>query len=127
MATTTAAPGLAVAATDPIRSFLSSAAASVDLDTDLRDLAADLTSDPAVPYRSLRAIWCATTSDTRPPLRDLLQGADFVLPSPKPREKVLSLCPWWHCLSRSVRIGKWLGFDSDLAWPAVRFVCRAMS
>ena len=110
MATTTAAPGLAVAATDPIRSFLLTAAASVDLAADLRDVASDLISDPAVSYRALRAIWCATPPDTRPPLRDLLQGADFVLRSPKPREKVLSLCPWWHCLPRSVWTGKWLGF-----------------
>ncbi|ONM00143.1 hypothetical protein Zm00014a_003943 [Zea mays] len=87
MAMTTAVTGLAVAATAPIRSFLSSAAASVSLPADLRDLASDLASDPAVSYRSLRAIWCATSPDTRPPLRDLLQGADFVLPSPKPREK----------------------------------------
>lgn len=87
MATTTAAPGLTVATTDPIRSFLSSVASSGDLDTDLRDLACALTSDPAVPYRSLRAIWCAASPDARPPLRSLLLGADFVLPSPKPREK----------------------------------------
>ncbi|KAJ1296112.1 hypothetical protein BS78_01G274000 [Paspalum vaginatum] len=87
MATTTTAPGLAVAGTDPIRSFLSSAAASGDLSDDLRDLASALTSDPAVPYRSLRAIWCAASPDTRPPLRSLLRGADLVLPSPKPREK----------------------------------------
>lgn len=87
MAMTTAVTGLAVAATAPIRSFLSSATASVSLPADLRDLASDLASDPAVSYRSLRAIWCATSPDTRPPLRDLLQSADFVLPSPKPREK----------------------------------------
>ncbi|CAD6204608.1 unnamed protein product [Miscanthus lutarioriparius] len=87
MATTTAAPGLAVAATDPIRSFLLTAAASVDLAADLRDLASDLISDPAVSYRALRTIWCANPPDTRPQLRDLLQGADFVLRSPKPREK----------------------------------------
>ncbi|CAN6305751.1 unnamed protein product [Urochloa humidicola] len=87
MATTTAAPGLAVAATDPIRSFLTSAAASDDLDADLRELASALSSGPDVPYRTLRAVWCATSPDARPPLRSLLQGADFVLPSPKPREK----------------------------------------
>jgi len=87
MATTTAAPGLAVAATDPIRSFLSSSAASGDLDADLRELASALSSEPDVPYRSLRAIWCAAPPDARPPLRGLLRGADFVLPSPKPREK----------------------------------------
>lgn len=90
MATTTAAPGLTVAATDPIRSFLSSTAASGDLDADLRELASALSSEPDVPYRSLRAIWCAASPDARPPLRSLLRGADFVLPSPKPREKVLS-------------------------------------
>ncbi|RLN16312.1 uncharacterized protein C2845_PM02G18970 [Panicum miliaceum] len=87
MATTAAATGLAVAATDPIRSFLSSAAASGDLGADLRELASALSSEPAVPYRSLRAIWCAASPDARPPLRSLLRGADFVLPSPKPREK----------------------------------------
>ncbi|KAF8728208.1 hypothetical protein HU200_018798 [Digitaria exilis] len=87
MATTTAAPGLAVAATDPIRSFLASAAASGDLDADLRELASALSSEDAVPYRSLRAVWCAASPDARPPLRGLLQGAEFVLPIPKPREK----------------------------------------
>ncbi|KAL6642625.1 hypothetical protein ACP70R_020806 [Stipagrostis hirtigluma subsp. patula] len=87
MAATTAPPGLAVAATDPIRSFLSSAAASEDLAADLRSLASSLSSDPAVPYRSLRAVWCAAPPDARPPLRQLLRGAEFVLPSPKPREK----------------------------------------
>lgn len=89
--TATTAPGLVVSATDPIRSFLSSSAASEDLDTDLRDLASALSSKPTVPYRSLRAIWCAASAETRPPLRGLLRGAEFVMPSPKPREKVLLL------------------------------------
>jgi hypothetical protein len=88
MSTGTATPGLVVTATDPIRSFLSSAAASPDLAADLRDLASALSSAPAVPYRSIRAIWCADSSPARPPLRQLLQGAQFVLSSPKPREKV---------------------------------------
>ncbi|XP_051199178.1 uncharacterized protein [Lolium perenne] len=87
MSTGTATPGLVVTATDPIRSFLSSAAASPDLAADLRDLASALSSAPAVPYRSIRAIWCADSSPGRPPLRQLLQGAQFVLSSPKPREK----------------------------------------
>ncbi|TVU45985.1 hypothetical protein EJB05_05495, partial [Eragrostis curvula] len=38
-------------------------------------------------YRSLSAIWCGASADARPPLRLLLQGTDFVLPSLKPREK----------------------------------------
>lgn len=82
-----ATPGLVITTTDPIRSFLSSAAASTDLADDLRDLASALSSEPAVPYRSIRAIWCADSSHGRPPLRQLLQGAQFVLSSPKPREK----------------------------------------
>jgi hypothetical protein len=86
---TTVAPGLVVAATDPIRSFLSSASASEYHAADIRGLASALSSESAVPYRSLRAIWCAVSLDARPPLRDLLQGTEFVLPSPKPREKVL--------------------------------------
>ncbi|XP_062200169.1 uncharacterized protein LOC133902866 [Phragmites australis] len=85
MATTP--PGLAVTATDPIRSFLFSAAASGDLAADLRGLASSLSSEPALPYRSLRAIWCASSPAARPPLRGLLRGTQFVLPSPKPREK----------------------------------------
>uniref|UniRef100_A0ACD5U4H8 Uncharacterized protein n=1 Tax=Avena sativa TaxID=4498 RepID=A0ACD5U4H8_AVESA len=87
MSAGTSSPGLLVAATDPIRSFLSSSAASPDLSADLRDLASALSSDQAVPYRSIRAIWCADSSADRPPLRQLLQGAQFVLSSPKPREK----------------------------------------
>ncbi|KAF0930826.1 hypothetical protein E2562_035403 [Oryza meyeriana var. granulata] len=81
------ASGLVVAATDPLRSFLSSSAASQDLPADLRDLASSLASESAVPYRSLRDIWCAASPDARPPLRHLLEGTDFVLTSPKPREK----------------------------------------
>lgn len=87
MSTGTVTPGLVVTATDPIRSFLSSAAGSPDLSDDLRDLASALSSGSAVPYRSIRAIWCADCSRGRPPLRQLLQGAQFVLSSPKPREK----------------------------------------
>ncbi|XP_044971561.1 uncharacterized protein LOC123436370 [Hordeum vulgare subsp. vulgare] len=87
MSAGTATPGLVVTATDSIRSFLSSATGSPDLSDDLRDLASALSSEPAVPYRSIRAIWCADCSRGRPPLRQLLQGAQFVLSSPKPREK----------------------------------------
>lgn len=87
MSAGTVTPGLVVTATDPIRSFLSSAAGSPDLSDDLRDLASALSSESAVPYRSIRAIWCADCSRGRPPLRQLLQGAQFVLSSPKPREK----------------------------------------
>ncbi|KAK1602511.1 hypothetical protein QYE76_072011 [Lolium multiflorum] len=87
MSASSASPGLVVTATDPIRAFLSSAAASPDLAADLRDLASALSSEPTVPYRSIRAIWCADSSPARPPLRQLLQGAQFVLSSPKPREK----------------------------------------
>ncbi|KAK3157245.1 hypothetical protein QOZ80_2AG0118260 [Eleusine coracana subsp. coracana] len=88
---TNTTPGLVVAATDPIRSFLSSAAASEDLAADIRDLASALSSEPAISYRSLRAIWCAASPDARPPLRDLLHGTEFVLRSPKPREKSAEL------------------------------------
>uniref|UniRef100_A0A0D9XMV7 Uncharacterized protein n=1 Tax=Leersia perrieri TaxID=77586 RepID=A0A0D9XMV7_9ORYZ len=75
--------GLVLAATDPLRAFLATAAATQHLPADLRDLA----SQPAVPYRSLREIWCAASPDTRPPLRRLLHSTEFLLPSPKPREK----------------------------------------
>uniref|UniRef100_A0A0E0JXJ6 Uncharacterized protein n=1 Tax=Oryza punctata TaxID=4537 RepID=A0A0E0JXJ6_ORYPU len=81
------ASGLVVAATDPLRAFLSSAAASHDLPADLRDLASSLASHSSVPYGSLRDIWCAASPAARPPLRRLLHGADFLLSSPKPREK----------------------------------------
>uniref|UniRef100_A0A0E0JXJ4 Uncharacterized protein n=1 Tax=Oryza punctata TaxID=4537 RepID=A0A0E0JXJ4_ORYPU len=50
------ASGLVVAATDPLRAFLSSAAASHDLPADLRDLASSLASHSSVPYGSLRDI-----------------------------------------------------------------------
>uniref|UniRef100_A0A0D9YPI8 Uncharacterized protein n=1 Tax=Oryza glumipatula TaxID=40148 RepID=A0A0D9YPI8_9ORYZ len=50
------ASGLVVAATDPLRAFLASAAASYDLPADLRDLASSLAARSAVPYRSLRDI-----------------------------------------------------------------------
>ncbi|GJM91572.1 hypothetical protein PR202_ga07955 [Eleusine coracana subsp. coracana] len=112
---TNTTPGLVVAATDPIRSFLSSAAASEDLAADIRDLASALSSEPAISYRSLRAIWCAASPDARPPLRDLLHGTEFVLRSPKPREKVLRFLLPFVVVSRFLRSGESVGSDSDSA------------
>ncbi|KAL5231178.1 hypothetical protein ABZP36_029954 [Zizania latifolia] len=78
---------LVVATTDPLRSFLSAADASGDLSADLRDLASTLATQSAVPYRSIRDIWCAASPHARPPLRHLLRGTSFVVTSPKPRDK----------------------------------------
>ncbi|GJN20214.1 hypothetical protein PR202_gb07563 [Eleusine coracana subsp. coracana] len=96
---TNTALGLVVAATDPIRSFLSSAALHPKTSRrDIRDLASALSSEPAISYRSLRAIWCAASPDARPPLRDLLHGTEFVLRSPKPaRRFFVFFCPSWWC------------------------------
>lgn len=83
------AHGLVISGADPIRSFLVAASGDRDhLSDELRGLAASLSTLSSVPYKSLRSIWCALPAPSRPSLRLLLDGSDFVFTSPKPREKV---------------------------------------
>lgn len=81
--------GLVISATEPILTFLNSACRDPHISVELRQIASDLVSKPNnVPYKSLRAIWVASDVVNRPNLAQLLSGSEFVLISPKPREKV---------------------------------------
>ncbi|GMN30546.1 hypothetical protein TIFTF001_002857 [Ficus carica] len=84
---TTNPPGLVISATEPIVSFLVSASKDPSLSQELREIASDLSSRTNVPYKSLRALWSASDVASRPNLIQLLSGSDFVLTSPKTREK----------------------------------------
>lgn len=81
-------PGLVVSTTEPILSFLTSASTDPHLSQELQQIASNLSSKPNVPYKSLRALWLASNVSTRPQLVQLFSGSEFVLTSPKPREKV---------------------------------------
>ncbi|CAN6712303.1 unnamed protein product [Malus baccata var. baccata] len=80
-------PGLVVSTTEPILSFLTSASTDPHLSHELQQIASNLSSKPTVPYKSLRALWVASDASTRPHLAQLFSGCEFVLTSPKPREK----------------------------------------
>ncbi|XP_050150117.1 uncharacterized protein LOC126625091 isoform X1 [Malus sylvestris] len=80
-------PGLVVSITEPILSFLTSASTDPHLSHELQQIASNLSSKPTVPYKSLRALWVASDASTRPHLAQLFSGCEFVLTSPKPREK----------------------------------------
>ncbi|KAK3029905.1 hypothetical protein RJ639_038528 [Escallonia herrerae] len=82
-----ATAGLTISATEALRSFLTSAASNTALSSDLRSTASSLSLRPSVPYKSLRSIWIASDPSTRPGLASILSGSQFVLTSPKPREK----------------------------------------
>ncbi|PSR91624.1 Protein TonB like [Actinidia chinensis var. chinensis] len=79
--------GLTITNTETIRSFLTSASNDPLLPQELRKTASDLSSRPAVPYKSLRSVWFGSEPSTRPGLLRLFSGSDFVFASPKPREK----------------------------------------
>ncbi|PON87439.1 ATPase, vacuolar ER assembly factor, Vma [Trema orientale] len=81
-------PGVVISMTEPIRSFLTSASRDPSLSQELQEIASDLSSEPNVPYKSLRTIWSSSDITAhRPSLIQLLSGSEFVLTSPKPREK----------------------------------------
>ncbi|XP_073316578.1 uncharacterized protein [Primulina huaijiensis] len=79
--------GLIISKTDAIRSFLEAASADCHLSQDLRDLSSSLIVHSSIPYKSLKSIWIGSHPDTRPDLSAILHGCNFVLASPKPREK----------------------------------------
>lgn len=79
--------GLIISTTKTIRSFLAGASSGIELSDDMRELASSLSDQPTVPYKHLRSIWVGYDPSTRPGLMELLSGSDFVLCSPKPREK----------------------------------------
>ncbi|KAJ4951189.1 hypothetical protein NE237_028021 [Protea cynaroides] len=79
--------GLVVSNNETIRSFLRSVSKDPNLSDDLRETALNLMSESSVTYKSLRLLWFASPSTTRPKLLHLFSGSDFVFSSPKPREK----------------------------------------
>ncbi|XP_011028161.1 PREDICTED: uncharacterized protein LOC105128265 [Populus euphratica] len=80
--------GLRVSMTEPIRSFLLSASKDGDVPRELQDLALNLSSQNNLHYKSFRSIWIRSPPSTRPPdLIRLFSGSNFILSSPKPREK----------------------------------------
>ncbi|XP_044501498.1 uncharacterized protein LOC123222667 [Mangifera indica] len=80
-------PGLNISSTQSIRSFLLSASKDPQLSPQLQQLALNLTSLSTLPYKSIRNIWLASSPSARPELLHLFSGSEFVLNSPKPREK----------------------------------------
>ncbi|OVA02918.1 ATPase [Macleaya cordata] len=79
--------GLIVANNEIIRSFLSSAKTDPNLTDELHQIASNLFSQTSIPYKSLRNLWSESLPSTRPNLLHLFSGSNFVLSSPKPREK----------------------------------------
>ncbi|KAK9716201.1 hypothetical protein RND81_06G217800 [Saponaria officinalis] len=85
--------GLLLSNTVTISSFLTSSSSSSSsvgvfkLPENLRQSALSLSSQPSIPYQSLRAIWTASDPATRPSLSLLLHGSSFLFDTPKPREK----------------------------------------
>uniref|UniRef100_A0A1D1Y9E8 Retinoblastoma-related protein 1 n=1 Tax=Anthurium amnicola TaxID=1678845 RepID=A0A1D1Y9E8_9ARAE len=79
--------GLVFTMNAPISSFLLSAVEDPHLPPGLRELASDLSFQTSISYGSLRAIWLSSEPSRRPPLCLLFSGSEFVLDSPKPREK----------------------------------------
>ncbi|GAB2275238.1 hypothetical protein Dimus_009998 [Dionaea muscipula] len=79
--------GLIISNTKFIQSFLKSAAGDPYLPQFLRNNASSLSFQPCIPYRSLRSVWSASDPSTRPALSGLFRDSDFILSSPKAREK----------------------------------------
>ncbi|XP_076948921.1 uncharacterized protein LOC143621364 [Bidens hawaiensis] len=82
--------GLMISKTETLQSYLSTSANNnTHLSPDLRQIASTLSHQQhsSVPYTSLRSIWVASDPSTRPHLSALLSGSQFVLNSPKPRQK----------------------------------------
>ncbi|KAI9125140.1 hypothetical protein K1719_003756 [Acacia pycnantha] len=80
-------PGLVISATESIISFLSVASKDPHISEELQQTALNLLRQPNVPYMPLRAIWMASDPNTGPDLIQLFSGTQFLLSSPKPREK----------------------------------------
>ncbi|KAK8484117.1 hypothetical protein V6N13_122621 [Hibiscus sabdariffa] len=81
--------GLVISVTESLRAFLTSASNDPLLSQGLRELALALALSPATnaSYRQIRSLWIASNVETRPRLISLFSGSNFVLTSPKPREK----------------------------------------
>ncbi|KAL5710398.1 hypothetical protein ACHQM5_020963 [Ranunculus cassubicifolius] len=79
--------GLIIANNDTIRSFLHNSIQNPNLTSELREIASNLSSQPSLPYKSIRTLYFASPSSTKPNLKHLFNGSDFVFSSPKPREK----------------------------------------
>lgn len=79
--------GLIFANNEIIRSFLQKSTSDPNLSQQLRETASDLSSQTSVPYKSIRNLWSEASPSTRPDLLHLFSGSNFVLSTPKPREK----------------------------------------
>ncbi|GAB4857848.1 hypothetical protein Ancab_015754 [Ancistrocladus abbreviatus] len=79
--------GLIISNTNTIKSFLESASGDPHLPDHLRNTAVSLSSQPSIPYKSLRSLWSASDPSTRSPLSFLFRDSKFLFTSPKPREK----------------------------------------
>ncbi|XP_076932983.1 uncharacterized protein LOC143598724 isoform X2 [Bidens hawaiensis] len=78
-----------ISKTETLESFLCTSANNTHLSPHFRQIASSLSHQQysSLPYRSLRSTWVASDPSTRPDLSALLSGSQFVLNSPKPREK----------------------------------------
>lgn len=118
-------PGLVVSTTEPILSFLTSASTDPHLSHELQQIASNLSSKPNVPYKSLRALWVASDASTRPQLAQLFSGCEFVLTSPKPREKVKRKTlyhPFVFCLVCNWTLLFFPVFSRDSKWNVIVLV-----
>ncbi|KAG9454504.1 hypothetical protein H6P81_007408 [Aristolochia fimbriata] len=79
--------GLLLANNEKLRAFLLSTSQNQQLSDELREIASDLYSQDSIPYSSLKTLWGASQSCSRPKLIHLVSGSSFVFLSPKPREK----------------------------------------
>ncbi|KAJ3681693.1 hypothetical protein LUZ60_014266 [Juncus effusus] len=72
--------GLEISITPSIRSFILSSASS-------GDVSALSASQTKLRYADLRSVWTELPPESRPSLKSLLRGSDFVFSSPEPRHK----------------------------------------
>ncbi|KAF6160101.1 hypothetical protein GIB67_018881 [Kingdonia uniflora] len=79
--------GLILSSNEKIHNFLLSVASDQNVTKEHQQIAANLSRETCIPYKSIRKIWFESSPSTRTNLVDLLNGSDFVLSSPKPREK----------------------------------------
>ncbi|KAL4199761.1 hypothetical protein AMTRI_Chr03g146440 [Amborella trichopoda] len=79
--------GLVIKSNKTLISFLLDASQLQTLSADLRTVAEDLSSKDSIPYKTLKDLWLSMPCSERPSLLSLLFSSEFLLQSPKPREK----------------------------------------
>ncbi|KAF9598805.1 hypothetical protein IFM89_031473 [Coptis chinensis] len=84
--------GLLIANNETIRSFLlKSIIQDSNLNQQHHQIALNLSSQNNVPYKLIRNLWTVSSPSRRPKLIHLFNDSEFVLTSPKPREKSAEL------------------------------------